>query len=1016
MKSFPKKYKPIELSKRSKLYRKDKRENDINNIIFSPNTLTSSKKLSSRDFFPIYIRDFFNQKNYLKNKDNGGKYYEQLYIINQNQLENLSSSYQFFNKKNQSLLQVWVEKLERHILSHSKKYLNANNKILECYSSSNHKIYMPDSDLYIYILEQFHSLRNKWKIKNETKIGYRSFNLQTSIPKEKISRREEKKPYYILKYFIWAKCEALPIYVEDIDSCCWDVALLVHPKDKRYNKHIWKKAIIPLCNRQIPIIWYEKVNIAQNNWIKRVCPCCDEESIALAKEFWLPTDIYVFDRQWLYTEYIHESAFVWGKRSKYYDNIVWFIEDIWNLSSKWEKLIKVPYLKDTDECLVPYKLDELTLDIKEEKEIIIDKIINNEITFSFLNINSKEFIKNDDNSQEDNQENDEVDENWEENYTETNENDEEIEDSLENEKFDLKTKQRQKITEEINSILPDYIVCNSQIPYWWRIPLKKDEDWSLKFFDIENECTKRKEKGLQFYFNFILLCLIRAWSIWKKSFSNQDEEYKLCEYDKFPIIIAENEKKIQYLMQYSLQVIWSKNEYEKFLQIISNITDENNSSLKDFLKLVDNCKYIKQDWKWLILDIKWIINETIDSDFIQLFIPCYLKNKGININNQIIYTKDERTLVLKELILQQLLFWEIISNEYIEQSYNKEKEFLWEKLLTKLQIEQSQRDIFSLYGENPIRLSLLTNKTIDHKEIILNNILLKQIWNATRLCIQKDLLPKDIKKCLDNPPKKLDDFDLCVLEKLNELYNDRIEIKKYKQYIKFFNNFKESIQNIFFSRYLEIQKINPTKDAQFVCSYFFNLILTILYPSIPEFVDALQYVSERNFTNPISPLKLTEVTDYNMNILYNAFINLKRAKIECNIRQHEPCNIFIKSTPTIWEIFSKNEQIFKNYFHIEDINYLRLHETNPLSYEIFNDSLLIIWIQPCEPKNTKEKNSLEYLEKTLKDLDDKLIILRQRIQILPEWEQRTKTEEEYAKTKEEIENITIKYSLLSNKQ
>ena len=78
--------------------------------------------------------------------------------------------------------------------------------------------------------------------------------------------------------------------------------------------------------------------------------------------------------------------------------------------------------------------------------------------------------------------------------------------------------------------------------------------------------------------------------------------------------------------------------------------------------------------------------------------------------------------------------------------------------------------------------------------------------------------------------------------------------------------------------------------------------------------------------------------------------------------------------------------------------------------------MLIIWIQPCEPKNTKEKNSLEYLEKTLKDLDDKLIILRQRIQILPEWEQRTKTEEEYAKTKEEIENITIKYSLLSNKQ
>jgi hypothetical protein len=48
-------------------------------------------------------------------------------------------------------------------------------------------------------------------------------------------------------------------------------------------------------------------------------------------------------------------------------------------------------------------------------------------------------------------------------------------------------------------------------------------------------------------------------------------------------------------------------------------------------------------------------------------------------------------------------------------------------------------------------------------------------------------------------------------------------------------------------------------------------------------------------------------------------------------------------------------------------------------------------------------------------LEDKLILLRQRIQMLPEWEQRKKAEEEYAKAKEEMENLTIKYSLLSSK-
>ena len=94
------------------------------------------------------------------------------------------------------------------------------NKILENYLSSPHKIYVPDSDNYIYILEQFHSLWDKCKITHQSNIGYRSFNLQTSIPLDNITRKEEKIPCYTLKYFVGAKCEALPIYAEDIDLCC----------------------------------------------------------------------------------------------------------------------------------------------------------------------------------------------------------------------------------------------------------------------------------------------------------------------------------------------------------------------------------------------------------------------------------------------------------------------------------------------------------------------------------------------------------------------------------------------------------------------------------------------------------------------------------------------------------------------------------------------------------------------------------------------------------------------------
>ena len=1007
MNSFPKKYNPKDLYNRSKKYREKKyTKKDQSNTIFSLNILPGSRKLSHSDFFSIYLKDFFNIKESKdKELENTQNLYEQLFIAYWNQLESVSSCYNFFSKKRQTLLQVWSDKLERRIISSTKKYLNANLKILDSYTSSAHKIYIPDSDLYVYILEQIHSLREKWKITNETKIWYRSFNLQTSIPTEKISRRDGKIQHYTLKYFIWTKWEALYVDMEwDIDICCGDVALLVHPKDKRYNKYIWKKAIIPLCNRAIPIIGDETVNIAQNNWIKRVCPCAEEESLDIAKKYWLPTNIYVFNKEGLYTEHIHEQAFIWKERKKYYNNILEFIKDIGNMADSWEKITKLPYLDGTNERLVPYRMNQLVINLKNEKQKIINLIFEHNIIYPQLDNKISKFIEEYDFSKEYTLEKNEIE------NTESIEEDNEIVDIQD--KKDTKIKQ--KISEELDKYLPENIICNSQIPFWWKIPLIKDSDWTLSYFDLEKDCITRKEKPLQLCFNYILLSLIRAWTIWIKE--NWIGESKLWEYNKFFIKFTENEKKIKYLVQYLSKITWERPEYNDFIYIIENLTEENSPTLKDFQNLLKNCKYLTIEWNWIITNIKWIVKDVINPDFIELCIPCYLKNKWININPLTIFDKNEKYKLFKWLLIQELLLWETITKTVQEYSYNEKNEFLWNSQLTKLQLEQVQRNIFSLYWENPVRLNLLINQTFDQKEILLNNIFLKQIWNAVRLCIQKDFLPKDIQKCLNNQPKDFENFDICILEKLNELYDNRLNIKTYEEYTKFFNLFKESIQNTFFSRYLEILKVHHTKNAQFVCSYFFNFILTILYPSIPEFVDALQYISEREFIFSFNPIKLDKITDYNMNILYNTFIKIKQIKIEHNIKQHEPCNIFIKSTPTIWDIFLQNEQIFKNYFHISEINYIRLHEANPLWYEITSSNNdIIIWIQHWNSQENKDKDSLENIEKDIKNLDDKLNLLRQRIQILPEWEERKKTEEEYAKTKDEIETLTIKHSLLSSK-
>ena len=100
MKQFPKKYKPQDLRNWAKSFRNNEENN--NQTTFNINLIPTSNKLSYKDFFLIYLRDFFNYKQNIKSKwheDIENNHYENLFLISNNQLQNICSSYNFFNKK-----------------------------------------------------------------------------------------------------------------------------------------------------------------------------------------------------------------------------------------------------------------------------------------------------------------------------------------------------------------------------------------------------------------------------------------------------------------------------------------------------------------------------------------------------------------------------------------------------------------------------------------------------------------------------------------------------------------------------------------------------------------------------------------------------------------------------------------------------------------------------------------------------------------------------------------------------
>jgi hypothetical protein len=54
------------------------------------------------------------------------------------------------------------------------------------------------------------------------------------------------------------------------------------------------------------------------------------------------------------------------------------------LTEKEEVVKKVPYLKYTNEILVPFKTDQFIIDIKDEKQRLLSEIFEKKLHFSFI--------------------------------------------------------------------------------------------------------------------------------------------------------------------------------------------------------------------------------------------------------------------------------------------------------------------------------------------------------------------------------------------------------------------------------------------------------------------------------------------------------------------------------------------------------------------------------------------------------------------------------------------------------
>ncbi len=96
--------------------------------------------------------------------------------------------------------------------------------------------------------------------------------LQSAISDAEVEYKEVKGSFYHLLYPVVGSDEKLEIATTRPETMLGDTAVCVNPKDERFKHLIGKKAIVPLCNREVPIIADDHVDIELGTGCLKVTP------------------------------------------------------------------------------------------------------------------------------------------------------------------------------------------------------------------------------------------------------------------------------------------------------------------------------------------------------------------------------------------------------------------------------------------------------------------------------------------------------------------------------------------------------------------------------------------------------------------------------------------------------------------------------------------------------------------------------------------------------------------------
>lgn len=141
-----------------------------------------------------------------------------------------------------------------------------------------------DDDMSASVIKVFVDLYNKGLIYR----GYRMVNwdpqAKTTLSDEEVIYEERQGKLYHVRYKIVGSDDYVTIATTRPETILGDTAICVNPNDERYTHLKGKKAIVPIANREIPIIFDEYVDMEFGTGALKVTPAHDVNDKVLGEK------------------------------------------------------------------------------------------------------------------------------------------------------------------------------------------------------------------------------------------------------------------------------------------------------------------------------------------------------------------------------------------------------------------------------------------------------------------------------------------------------------------------------------------------------------------------------------------------------------------------------------------------------------------------------------------------------------------------------------------------------------